>query len=157
MNSTRPKTRILAHFPDLQAHKEGRDVLLVFNEDIGPAVKKACDIDADADAIHLARASIIIRREIFKMKAAFTFESQCQESSVSNPLVALLCMILYGPNIKTQSSYSLTPQAALTLSQLVMFNNRSVHCRGGTTNTLRHKKDRETPLPLYLVDPQQNA
>ena len=31
------------------AHKEGRDVLLVFNEDIEPAVKKTCDIDADAD------------------------------------------------------------------------------------------------------------
>ena len=58
-------------------------------------------------------------------------------------------MLLYGPNIKTQSSHSLTPQAALTLSQLVMFNS-FVNCRGGITNTLRHKKDRENPLPLYL-------
>jgi len=35
VNATRLKNRILAALPDLQAHKQGRDVLLVFKEDVG--------------------------------------------------------------------------------------------------------------------------
>ena len=151
VNSTHLKNRILAHFPDLQVHKEGRDILLVFNDDVGPAVRKACEDDADADAIHLAHAANIVRREIFNKKTCFTgtFDSQCQTSSVPNSLVALVSMILYGPNIKTQSSYLSTPQAALTLSQLLMFNSFA-RCQDGGSHTLRHKQERETPLPLYL-------
>lgn len=151
VNSTHLKTRILAHFPDLQAHKEGRDILLVFNEDVGPAMRKACEHDADADAIHLARAAKIVRREIFNMKASFTgtFDGQCQASSVPNSLMALVSMILYGPNIKTQSSHLSPPQATLTLSQLLMFNTFA-RCRDGSSNSLMHRQERETPLPLYV-------
>lgn len=151
VNSTHLKNRILAHFPDLQAHKEGRDILLVSNKDVGPAMKKVCEQDADTDAIHLAHAAKIVRKEIFNKKACFTgtFDSQCQESSAPSSLVALVSMILYGPNIKTQSSYSSPPQSVLTLSQLLMFNS-FVHCKHGISHTLRHKQERETPLPLYL-------
>jgi len=113
--------------------KEGRDVLLVFGEDIGPAMRKACEHDADTEAIHLAHVANIIRREIFSRKTSFsgTFDKKCQESSVPNSLLALMSMILYGPNITTQSNYSSKPQAALTLSQLLMFNTVS-RCRDGT-------------------------
>ena len=39
----------------------GRDVILVFNEDVGFALRsKLCDLDADGDAVHLARAAKII-------------------------------------------------------------------------------------------------
>ena len=72
MNSTLLKHRNLAHFPDLQTHKEGRDVLLIFTDDVGPAMKKACKYDADAHAIHLARAAKIVRRAIFNKKTCFT-------------------------------------------------------------------------------------
>ena len=125
VNSTNLKDRILAYFPDLQAHKEGRDIILVFNKDVGPAIRKACEHDADTDAIHLARAANIVHREIFNKESSFTgtYDSQCQASSVPNSLVALVSMTLYGPNIKTQSSYLSTPQAALTLSQLLKFNS----------------------------------
>ena len=152
VNSTNLKDRILAYFPDLQAHKEERDIFLVFNKDVGPAIRKACEHDADTDAIHLARAANIVRREIFNKESSFpgTYDSQCQASSVPNSLVALVSMILYGPNIKTQSSYLSTPQAALTLSQLLKFNSFA-RCRGrDTSHTLRHKEERETPLPQYL-------
>lgn len=79
VNSTHLKNRILAYFPDMQDHKDGRDILLVFNKDVGLGIKKACKHDADADAIHLARAASIVRREIFHKKNYFTgsFESQC--------------------------------------------------------------------------------
>ncbi len=64
INSTHLKDRILAHFPDLQALKDGRDIILIFNEDIGPAMRKACELDAEFNAIHLARAAQIVRREL---------------------------------------------------------------------------------------------
>ena len=41
----------------MDAHKHGRDVVLVCNEDAGAALRKACEHDADNDAVHLARAT----------------------------------------------------------------------------------------------------
>ncbi|CAC5386256.1 unnamed protein product [Mytilus coruscus] len=35
INTTHLKNRILAAIPDLQSHKQGRDVLLIFNKDVG--------------------------------------------------------------------------------------------------------------------------
>ncbi|KAG7174290.1 hypothetical protein Hamer_G003222, partial [Homarus americanus] len=107
--------------------------------------------NADIDTIHLARASSIVRRDMYKMETSFTgtFDSQCQESSVPNSLVALVSMILYGPNVITQSSYSSVPQGTLTLTQLLMFNC-FVCCREGSSNTPRHGQKRERPFPVYL-------
>ena len=59
VHSTKLKTRILGYFSDMDAHKQGRDVVLVCNEDVGAALEKACEHDADNDAVHLARALII--------------------------------------------------------------------------------------------------
>ena len=150
VNSTHLKNRIFAHFPELQAHKEGRDILLIFREDIGSAMRKACELDADTEGIHLARAANIIRRDIFNTKTSFngTFDSQCQESSVPNSLLALVSMILYGPNIKTQSSYSSKSQAALTLSQLLTFNTFA-RCRDGDSHNLKAQaRKRNAPSAL---------
>ncbi len=41
VHSTKLKDRILSYFPDMNAHKQGRDVVLVCNEDIGAALRKA--------------------------------------------------------------------------------------------------------------------
>ena len=53
VNTTRLKQRLLAHFPDLRAHTKGRDVFLVFDENIGAALGKACEQDSDSDAVHV--------------------------------------------------------------------------------------------------------
>ena len=42
-NNTHLKNRILAHQQDLQAYREGRDVLLAFSKDVGPALRQAMD------------------------------------------------------------------------------------------------------------------
>ena len=34
--------RIMSHFPNMQVRKEGRDLLLVSGEDVGTAIKRAC-------------------------------------------------------------------------------------------------------------------
>ena len=60
LHTTRLKERLLAKFTDMRAQKKGRDVLLAFEDDIGPALAKACEFDSDSDAIHLARAAKIV-------------------------------------------------------------------------------------------------
>ena len=86
--------------------QQGRDVVLIFNEDVGSALKKACehdvDDDGDDDALSLARAANIVRRDMLKMNNQFngSFESNCQENSVPASLLALVAMVLNGPNIK---------------------------------------------------------
>ena len=55
VHSTKLKDKLLANIPDLQVHKEGRVNLLVFNEDVGPALKKACvedNLDTNFIQIH---------------------------------------------------------------------------------------------------------
>ena len=91
---------------------------------------------------------------MLKLKQVFngSFDAQCQEKSVPISLLALVSMVLYGPNITTQSSSAFTPQPALTLSQLLIYNSL-IRQRNTTTtsrHTIRHRQDQETPLPIYL-------
>ncbi|KAG0726780.1 hypothetical protein GWK47_004188 [Chionoecetes opilio] len=60
-------------------------------------------------------------------------------------------MILDGANIKHQTKLAntSTTTAALTVSQLLVFN-RVKHARSVESTLVRHNRERETPLPLYL-------
>ena len=69
VHSTHLKNRILAHFPDLAAHKEGYDVLLAFNKDLGAALRVSLDQNHDDEAICLARAANIVRKDMLKWQA----------------------------------------------------------------------------------------
>ena len=151
VHSTKLKNRILAHFPNMESHPQGRDVILIFKEDVGAALGKACEHDADSDAVHLARAATIVRRDMFQMKMEFngSFHTKCQEQSVPPSLLALVTMVLNGPNIKSQSSSSSVFQPALSLSQLLLFNS-SKRYKENDKDVVRHSQQRETPLPIYL-------
>ncbi len=52
---------------------------------MGPALRRVCDDDYDSEAICLARAAKIIRRDMFEQEAQFTgsFDQDCQIKSVS--------------------------------------------------------------------------
>ena len=151
IHSTKLKDRLLGYFQDMEAHKQGRDVVLISNQDIGSALSKACELDADNDAVHLARAASIVRRDMFKMKNQFngSFEKKCQEESLPASLLELVSMVLNGPNIETQSSSSIS-QPVLTISQLLMHNSLVRTRKNHTSSTIRHNQERETPLPIYL-------
>ena len=106
LHTTELKYRILANIPDMQAHRHGRDVLLAFNDDIGVALKKACETDYDDEAIIISQEANIVRKDLLNMdKSDFngTFGMQCQQESVPQSLTTLIAMILGGPNILTQS------------------------------------------------------
>ena len=81
-------------------------MMLIFNSDIGCALTKVCEYDSDSDAICLARAAKIVRREMFKMKTQFlgSFETKCQQESIPTSLLTPVAMILHGPYIELQSS-----------------------------------------------------
>ncbi|KAG0720472.1 hypothetical protein GWK47_048454 [Chionoecetes opilio] len=70
IHTTRLKDRLLSVCPDLRAHSQGRDTLLLFEKDIGPALKKACDYDSDV--MHLVREAQVVRRKMFQTR--FTFD-----------------------------------------------------------------------------------
>ena len=151
VHTTRLKHRLLAQFRDMRAQKNGHDILLAFEEDVGAALVKICESDNDNDAIHLARAAKIVRSQMFGEAKSFTgFSVGCQEESVPSRLLALVTMILEGPSIKDQSE-DRTP-TALSIAQLLKFNSTkrkrdnasSVHVKHSTCTA------QETPVPRYI-------
>ena len=150
VHSSRLKEKLLNHFKDMEAHKKGRDIMLVFNHDVSDAFGKACKKDADNDALHLAKAAEIVRRDMLKMKPEFngSFDSQCQVDSVPTSLQTLVSMILYGSKKISESNSTSISQAALTISQLLMFNTFT-RVRDNTHIT-KHSCERKIPLPIYL-------
>ena len=151
IHTTRLKNRLLSELPDLGAYTEGRDTLLTFEKDIGPALKKACD--HDSEAMYLVRAAQVVRRDIFDTKFSFdgSFHPDCQKKAVPPSLLALINRILDGANIKHQNELvqTATTTAALAISQLLVFNSVK-HARKESSGSVRHNRSRETPLPLYL-------
>ena len=98
--------------------------MLSFNDDIGDALKKACYHDSDNDAMHLAQAAKVVRKEIFGQAFPFngTFIDKYLQSAVPQSLLALVNMILEGPNIKHQTKL-VNIKASHSISQLLMFNS----------------------------------
>lgn len=152
-HSTRLKTRLLAAFPDMASHTDGRDILLTFDQHLGGAIRKACD--HDREALYLARAAQIVRQGIFNRKFSFTgsFQNGCQKDGIPTALLALIYMIQEGSNIEyqTQVYTSSCSNSALSIAQLLMFNSVKHTLSDRSTNSLHHSRDRESPLPIYVA------
>ena len=56
----------------MEAHKQGQDTFIISNADVGSALRKACEYDADNDATHLARAASMVRGDMYKIMNQFT-------------------------------------------------------------------------------------
>ena len=123
--------------------------MFLFNRDIGRAIKQACDLDTDA--LTLAKAAKILRRDMFEHSQELfngLFIPDCQQESVPLSMLSLVSMTLDGPSIEDQSTKEHPHvHACLTIAQLMAFN--TVKTRYSATQ--RHHIDRETPLPNYLV------
>lgn len=97
----------------------------------------------------------MVRKEMFDTRFNFdgSFHPNCQKESVPPSLLALVNMILDGANIKhqTQLVETATTTAALTVSQLLVFNTVKHTRAAKPSGSVRHSRDRETPLPLYVA------
>ena len=71
VNTTRLKERILSTLPHVSAYSQGRHILLVLDHDVGDAIKLASELDTDAEAVHLARAARIVRKDILQQDQSF--------------------------------------------------------------------------------------
>ena len=123
-HSTRIQDRILAQLPHLRASREGQDILLTFNADVGPALHKTCDKNFDDAAVCLVRAAKIVRRDKLKLEANFTgsFDKNCQIKSVRQSLLALVSMILNCPIIKSQEFLDV-PLITLSVAKLLQYKS----------------------------------
>ena len=153
IHSTRLKIRLLSALPDLTAHEQGREIFLTLKEDIGLVLIKTCD--GDSDAVHLMRAARVFRKELFNIRIKQFdgfFSLECQRDSGPSSLLALVNTIQDRPNIKrqTQLASNASTTAALWVSQLVVFNNVKQSRNSKPSVNVRHDRDHETPLPLYL-------
>ena len=146
----RLKTRLLKQLPGLRAEKKGKDILLMFSKDIGSTIQHAITGDMDDDAVILAKAAKIVRKEMFSKEYKFTgsFEENCERNAVSKSLLALTRMILEGPSITNQNNCNTKrDQISVTLTELLHFNAvKKSYSKDG----IRHNTIRETPLPIYL-------
>ena len=150
MNSTRLKDRLLSQISALLAQNKGREVFLVYDEDIGAVLQFDVENSDDSNAVHLAKAAQIVRKDMLEKKQNFdgTFTSSCQKDSVPTSLLALVTMILEGPNIQDQTDLETTESdIALRISQLLLFNTVKHRSVAGSA---RHNTERETPLAIYL-------
>jgi len=151
---SRLKERLLSVFPDLGAYQQGRHVMLSFDDDIGNALKKACYHDSDNDAMNLAPAAKVVRKEMFRQVCLFngTFTEESLQNAVPQSLLALINMILEGPNIKHQTEFvtAATSKASQSIAQLMMFNSVK-HARATNSSTVRHRSEHETPTPIYVA------
>ena len=152
VHSTHLKDRILANVAGLQAHRQGRDVMLAFNEDVEQALKNLYEQDFDSQAMILSQAAKIIRQDVLNTTSKFsgTFENNCQRDSVPESLKTLIGMMLGGPNIQTQSSNMIEAQTTLSISQLILFNLTKRRRSSETCPSVYHSADREPPLQVYL-------
>ena len=118
------------------------------------ALQFAQDYDYDAEAIHLAKAATFVRKEMLTKQQHFngSFKSDCHHQAVPKSLLALVNMILEGPNIKNQiGQEQVGINVALMLSQLLIFNAVKRHRDSTSENTTtRHSLMRETPLSIYV-------
>lgn len=128
-NRTRLKNKLLSEIPEFKAFYKGREVLLVLEKDVGPALVSACDY---TDAMYLAKASDIVRREMFTEHPAFSghFNRDYIVDSVPRCLVELVSMIEHEPDIKSQIENGLT-KSDFAIAQLLYFNS--------------HRKETKTP------------
>lgn len=132
----------------------------MFDKDIGLAIQKAYEGDFDSEAMYLARAAKIIRRDLFKdhKTSSFngTFTPEKQNECIPASLLELINMILHGPAIRPNDEddddVRTVPLAARNISEIIAFNSLQ-HQRRNEVNAdvHRHNKNRETPTPIYLA------
>ena len=150
VNKTRLKVRLLGRFSEAQEQYAGKNTVLIFKEGMQNMLKEALTSrDFSADAVILANAATIIRKDIFNhqgFKFTGCFPEECQEDSLPSSIKSLVSMILNGPNLKHQDKRD--SQACLTISQCITYNTKKRS--SDTTVKTRHTLEREPPLPIYI-------
>ena len=135
VHTTRLRKRLEFYFPLLESRKYGREYLLIPKANVADAIRTACLIsdNPDSEARALLTVSKKLRKDVKNKAQGFnwSFTTNTQANSVPPLLLALINMLLYGKSLPVEES----PQAALTISQLIIFN---MHQELPESGTIRH-------------------
>ncbi|XP_064120845.1 uncharacterized protein LOC135225465 [Macrobrachium nipponense] len=146
IHRTRLKEMLLAKIPDLQAYTKGRDVFLLFEKDVGPAIALACNYAATHN---MARTAEFVSAHIKEHKSKFngTFAAEDVPTSVPKYLLELARMIENGPDIQSQLEYDVLRSDAV-IAQLLMYNYHTKVSKKAEQQ--RHSVECETPICIYI-------
>ena len=62
INSTYLKDRILMHLPGMKAYKEGRDVFMAYDDDVGAVLRQGYQTDRDEQSVMMTQIAEMVRR-----------------------------------------------------------------------------------------------
>ena len=147
VNSTRLKEKLLSEVPELEAHKQGKDVLLAFQKDVSFVLSDASDYYSEA--IILGKAANILRRHMLNHKSKFcgTYHEGCIQQAIPPTLLQFVAMLEHRTDIKSQLRFGAS-KTDVAIAQLLQYNSHAKYKEGAPTH--RHSKDRETPFPVYI-------
>ena len=102
-----------------------------------------------SEAVHLAKAAAILRREMLghKSKFDFTLSDDCLDKDIPPSLLEFVCMIEHGADIKSQLKCGAF-KSDLALAQLLQYNCFEKYKE--VVKVHRHCKDRDTPFAVYV-------
>ena len=112
-------------------------------------MKQVFESSSDDDALVLARAATILRKEIFAEKYQTfngTFSQSCHNDFLPHSLKSFTDMLLQGPNINENNKY--LEQYKLTISQLIVQN--AVKRTRKKSSSSYFDKSKESPLSTYV-------
>lgn len=146
IHSTRLKNMLMTKIPDLQAYMKGRDVLLLFEKDVGPAISLACNYD---DTSNMAKTAEFVRAHMKEHKTKFKgpFTDEDIQNAVPRCLLELVRMIEHGPDIQSQLENDVS-QSDMAIAQLLMYNYHAKVPKKAEVQ--RHSVERETPICIYI-------
>lgn len=148
INRVRLKEKVKVYFPHAQEQSDGKNKILVFEQGMQQMLKHAMENNCGGDAIVLAKAAKIVRKDIISNEGFHfngTFPSGCQQRSLPMSLKTLVSMLLNGTDLMDKQATESQP--SITVSQAILFNFQR---RTSTSCKSRHSLNREQPLSLYI-------
>ena len=113
VHSTKIKDRIMIYFSDMEEHKRGGDILFAFNLDVGSY--QPCTRHVSM----MLTVMVCPKRHVEDEDGLWwVFSHPLPRKNGANSLIALVSLILNGPNIQEQANQSSVSASTLTISQL---------------------------------------
>ena len=136
---------------ELDCFKQGRDIILAFTKDFGPALARVNDYD---NAMVVSRAAEILRRQILECKASFegSFEDSYMNACTPAKLLNFVSSVSHGTDIKAHMDVGAS-KPDVALAQLIQFNCFAKYDAAkydATAMYQRHSKDREPAFPVFM-------
>ena len=141
--------RIMEEVPGLRESRDGRNVVLRVDDDVGRAIFEACENSKEDEIIILSKASKLIRKHLLQLDD-MTFNgvstTRRQNESVPDYLTKLISMILEGGSMDRELSPNLKKISA-NIVQLIRFNTVK-QTRNKNLIHFLHSTKNEPPLPV---------